>query len=63
MQGLWAGTGSVVELTVKSEDGEKRQIIAKLIGPPDDPDDYEGKRDHDSFYVEAAFYDQGRALS
>lgn len=62
LQNLWSGLGSVLELTVcAAGSSQDRHIIAKLIRPPPDPEDFEEQRDHESYFAEASFYEGGHA--
>mmetsp|Transcript_23670 Transcript_23670/g.52495 ORF Transcript_23670/g.52495 Transcript_23670/m.52495 type:complete len:358 (-) Transcript_23670:168-1241(-) len=61
IKGLWTGMGSIDEVLVKSKGGMTYSFIAKLITSCRDSEDFEDKRDHESYYVEANFYEQGHA--
>eukprot|EP00294_Goniomonas_avonlea_P013485 CAMPEP_0114553968 /NCGR_PEP_ID=MMETSP0114-20121206/7955_1 /TAXON_ID=31324 /ORGANISM="Goniomonas sp, Strain m" /LENGTH=359 /DNA_ID=CAMNT_0001738975 /DNA_START=87 /DNA_END=1166 /DNA_ORIENTATION=+ len=61
IQGLWTGMGDIVEISVRGSNGAESSFVAKLIGPPKNPEDFGEKRDHASYNVEACFYEQGHA--
>lgn len=59
--GLWTGMGSVDEVMIECNNGAMCSFVAKNIGVPKQLEDYEEKRDFDSYFVEANFYEQGHA--
>lgn len=61
MQGLWTGMGAIDELVVEGSGGARCSVVVKHIGTPKDLDNFEYKRDHDSYHVEACFYERGHA--